>query len=220
MRVKYGVPLFFDLVYPDDELYAEIAAKIATDWERLGVEVETKAPLFDVKVEIPKRFLYVMPGEELFAKIELFNLGHIGRVDVAMDYIIKDKDGNDMLSEHETIAIETQTTLIKEFKLPEDIELGKYILYARAIYVEEVGSSSAWFNVGKKPFLKLIHILIIGTILLIILIIIFRRFRKTKAQKYKKKKSLLKTIFKKKKEKPTLLDYKKRLRKKIEKNKK
>ena len=70
----------------------------------IAIEVETKKPLFDVKVEIPSRFLYIMPGEELFAKVEIFNLGQIGSVDVAIDYIIKDREGNEILSEHETVV--------------------------------------------------------------------------------------------------------------------
>jgi peptide/nickel transport system substrate-binding protein len=39
VRSKDGVPLSFELVYPEGELYTAIAQRIQQDWARLGVEV-------------------------------------------------------------------------------------------------------------------------------------------------------------------------------------
>ncbi len=41
-RAKDGIPLSFEMVYPDEELYISIADQIRADWERLGVTVVTK----------------------------------------------------------------------------------------------------------------------------------------------------------------------------------
>jgi len=38
-RVKDGVPLSFELVYPEGRIYADIAEQIRIDWERLGISV-------------------------------------------------------------------------------------------------------------------------------------------------------------------------------------
>ena len=181
----------------------------------IAIEVETKKPLFDVKVEIPRKFLYVIPGEELFAEIELYNLGGTGRIDVNLEYFIKDDEESIIVSEQETLAVETRTNFIKKFEIPEDIKFGKYIFYVKVTYDEEVASASAWFSVGKKPFFTLKNILIIGIILVIILIIMLYKFEKKKI-----KKSLFKPIFKKKRKEQDLRDYKRRVSRIIEKHKK
>jgi len=181
----------------------------------IAIEVETKKPLFDVRVEIPRKFLYVIPGEELFAEIELYNLGETGRIDVNLEYFIKDDEESIIVSEQETLAVETRTNFIKKFEIPEDIKFGKYIFYVKVTYDEEVASASAWFSVGKKPFFTLRIILIIGIILVIILIIMLYKFEKKKI-----KKSLFKPIFKKKRKEQDLRDYKRRVSRIIEKHKK
>jgi peptide/nickel transport system substrate-binding protein len=43
VRAKDGVQLAFEMVYPDQELYARIAQSIQADWARLGVKVDLKA---------------------------------------------------------------------------------------------------------------------------------------------------------------------------------
>jgi peptide/nickel transport system substrate-binding protein len=40
VRSKDGVPLSFELLYPDTPAYAEIAERMRTDWAALGVEVK------------------------------------------------------------------------------------------------------------------------------------------------------------------------------------
>ena len=149
----------------------------------IAIEVETEKPLFDVRVKIPNRFLYVLPGEDLQAKIELFNLGATGSIDIDMDYSIKDSEGNDILSEHETITIETRMNFMKSFKIPENAKYEKYILYVKATYNQDVASSSAWFNVGEKPFFTFNKILLISiTSILLIVLLIFYISRKIKKE--------------------------------------
>lgn len=47
VREKDGVPLAFELVYPEGELYAAIAQRIQQDWARLGVQVDLVALPYD-----------------------------------------------------------------------------------------------------------------------------------------------------------------------------
>ncbi len=173
----------------------------------IAIEVETKSPLFDINTEIPDKFFYVLPGEELYAKVAIFNLGN-KKADVILDYFIKDEDGKEMISEHETMAVGTQATTIKIFRVPRDIKYGKYIFYVKATYDGETASSSAWFNVGEEPFFSketLISILLILiiTVTLIIAVCLIK-----------------KKVTKKKRKKNSFKDYKKRIRMGIEKNKK
>ena len=71
------------------------------------MDVSSSKSLFDVKVEIYEKFLYIMPGKELISEIILYNLGRLGRVDVVIEYTIRDEDGNDIVVEQESLAVET-----------------------------------------------------------------------------------------------------------------
>jgi hypothetical protein len=157
----------------------------------ISIEIESKKPLFDIKIEIPRGFMHVMPGGELISNIKIFNVERKRSADVLVEYIIKDEKGNEILSESEMIFVETQTTFTKSFEIPMNTKCGKYILYIKATYKEQTGSASAWFNVCKEPVFTLKSILIIGMIIgiiigLIILIILFKK-RKKKYKKRKKK---------------------------------
>jgi hypothetical protein len=161
-----------------------------------AVEIESASPLFDVKVEIPQKFLYVMPGEEVYAKIDLYNLGEIEKeVDVSMEYRILDWKGNEILRQQETIAVNTKISYIKTFRIPEDVQFGRYAIYVRASYNERLASASAWFNVGKKPLIPwdwiVIVLLILSIIITIIIIIIkIRKHKRFWGALWKRKKKL------------------------------
>ncbi len=143
----------------------------------IAIEVESKKPLFDVKVSIPEKFLYVAPGEEIMSEINLYSLGAEGRVDVSLDYMVKNEQGSIIISEQETKAVETETSFIKTLKIPEDTKPGAYIFYVKASYNGEVASASTWFSVGlEKPFFKKGNIFLIIIIIIIIIFIIFLLF--------------------------------------------
>ena len=141
----------------------------------IAIEVESKKPLFDVKVEIPEQFLYVLPGEEILANIKLFRIEGKEKVDVKVEYVVKNEQGETILSEEETRAVETETSFVKAFSLPQNIKYGTYIFYVKAVYNGEVASSSAQFSVEKleKPFFKKENILLIIIIIIFIVILLF-----------------------------------------------
>ncbi len=143
----------------------------------VSVEIESKRALFDVKVEIPGEFSVVEPGNKLFAEIQIFNLQRIGIVDVAVNYIIKDFEGNVILKEEETLAVETKVSFVKGFIIPYDADDGDYVLYVRARYEDSVASASAFFKVGKIIFLSpervITYSVLIFALTLIMLIIYF-----------------------------------------------
>jgi len=159
----------------------------------IAIEVESDKALFDIKAEIPKKYKIILPGEELLAVLKLYNLGGKERIDVLIDYIIKDEAGNEILFEQETIAVEIQASFIKTFTMPEDIKFGKYVLYTKVTYNGEVASASAWFSIGKKPFFDLNKIIIIVVIIILInlaiLLMALKKSRKNKKFRgYKRKK--------------------------------
>jgi hypothetical protein len=201
LNPKESKEINVDFIVSDDippNLYlGKIIATIeGTQKEILAaIEVESKSSLFDIKMSIPTKFQYVLPGEDILAQVELYNLGSQGRTDVLLDYIIKDNEGNEIIQEHDTVAVETSMSFIKDIKIPENLAFGKYVFYVRVNYNDKIASASAWFNVGKKEIDKSTIFLYILVVVLIIIILIaileIRKIKKYLKPKYKVDENLL-----------------------------
>jgi len=97
-------------------------------------EVE-KVALFDIFVEIPDEYHVVGVGENVLFTLRLVNLGGAGRIDVFLEYGVLDADGDVVLNKREAVAIETQASFLREFRL-EGIPVGDYEIYARMVYAD------------------------------------------------------------------------------------
>ncbi len=148
----------------------------------VALDITSRKALFDIIVEIPKKFLNIQPGDEIIANIKLFEVEKIGRVDVALEYGIKDKNGNIILFNSETIAVEGQANFVKSLKVPEDLERGNYLFYLRMSYDDEIASGSGWFFVEKKSFFGIVSpfYLIVVVVIFIIMAFVFIEIRKIK----------------------------------------
>ena len=140
-----------------------------------AIEVESKKSLFDVNLEINEHFSEVAPEEELLLQVKIFNIKRTGRaVDVEVEYQIIDLEENIIVKESETIAVEFQTSFVKEFKIPASIKGGKYIIYVKTTYENEVASASAFFSVKNKLIVtnERFFIFIISLLIILILIVL------------------------------------------------
>lgn len=160
------------------------------------IEVDSAEPLFDVDVEVLSGSKKVFPGEELLLEVNLFNVRGFGRVDVVVDYAIKDLQGNLIASEHETLAVETQSKFTRALTIPSDLRPGNYVAFAKVTYADSVGTSSDLFEVTAKAirlypiqFRDYKVILSIGAVILIAGAVIFSAYKfgyvKKKAPKTK-----------------------------------
>lgn len=169
----------------------------------IAIEVESSEALFDIKVNIPNQFKRIVSGEDVLARIQLYNLGEDKEVDVSMDYIvIKEDAGEVILFERDTLAVEEHLEFIKSIKIPESAGLGNYLFYARVNYEDKVASATDTFKVDKNfivffnrvKFVLLIFLIII-LITLFFILIKRRKKEKEEGKKYKtSKKYRLKKI--------------------------
>src|SRR3989344_3588564 len=144
------------------------------------------------KKEILEEYKKILPGGEILSEMRLFNLGDDAeRKDVTIEYIIRDYNGNDIVKEHESLAIETQASFIKRILIPEKTLFGNYILYVRATYNGEIASASDNFEVvsskaaaGERIYKIIIAAIIFGLIVLSLIIyyIIYLRKRKERVE--------------------------------------
>lgn len=127
------------------------------------LEVESKGALLDVGVKIEKSHKEVLPGEDVLAEIKLLNFGDGGRKDIFLEYVIEDHNGNEIAKEQESLAIETQINFLKRISIPERTPSGKYFLYTKVTYDEQIAIGSDGFEVvlSKTTFREKVYILII-----------------------------------------------------------
>jgi hypothetical protein len=148
------------------------------------VEVESEKPLFDVKVETLPEYRIVYPGDKVMAQLTIYNLGKIGRVDVNVDYGIKDLSGKIITSENETMAVETQLSTVKTLNIPYTLKPDSYVFFGKVSYKDVVGTGSDMFQVLERSrfvlpnYLALIFIAFM--VLLVVLIIYTIKKRKPK----------------------------------------
>ncbi len=156
----------------------------------LVIEIESKEALFDVITKIPDRYKYIAPGNILLAEVTIFNVKPLGNiVDVTIDFQIKTLAGEVIISGQETRAIDRQISFVKELNIPKDAVSGQYILYVKASYKSNVGSSTESFHVEKElrfPEQYLNNLVISSPVLslmilsIIILALLYRKFKKDK----------------------------------------
>ena len=121
--------------------------------EKLAIiaEVRTKdAALFDIDVEILEDYQRVKAGDKIITKIIVYNLGSKRRVDVKIDYSIKDLNGDIIISEHETLAVETVAEFTREIKLPSYLKEGIYAFGVTASYNGKIVTSGRTFEIVEE----------------------------------------------------------------------
>ncbi len=114
------------------------------------IEVDSAEPLFDVDAEVLSESKKIFPGEELLMEINLFNVRGFGRVDVSVEYAIKDFKGNILATEHETLSVETQAKVTRSLLVPSDLVPGNYVALVKVTYADSVGTSSDVFEVKAR----------------------------------------------------------------------
>jgi len=112
-----------------------------------AIEVESDEALFDVKIEIPEEYLKVFAGESVLATLTIFSLGGEEKVETNVRYEIKSEDGVIIYEGDEEISVDAQTSFVREFPIPSNVEAGRYLLYVPVEYNGKSGSSSQWFEV-------------------------------------------------------------------------
>ena len=149
-------------------------------------EVDSAQPLFDVGIDVLAESKSVYPGDNILLDVSLFNVRGFGRVDVSVEFSIKDTKGKVIFTEHETLAVETRTKFTRSLSLPSDLAPGNYVVAVKVIYGDSVGTSSALFEV-KARTIKLYPIqindyktiLLFGAGIIILAGLIFSSYRFT-----------------------------------------
>ena len=160
--------------------------KVGNKEVSVALNVKTKLLLFDSNIVVLNENYQVPQKQKLRTKVTLIPLGDKERMDITLNYEIKDYDGNVYLTKSETLLIEDRVEFKRNFDTGM-LPLGKYIIGLELIYTGGVAPSSAHFEVIEPvvAFGKLILFLIIAILILailILLVLIIRYLKKKRAE--------------------------------------
>ncbi len=149
----------------------------------VSLNVKTKLLLFDSNIVVLNKDYKVSQGSDLRTRVTLLPMGDEERLDVLLNYVIKDYQGETYLTQSESVLVEKKMNFVKNFGTG-SLPLGKYVVGLELVYPGGVAPSSAHFEVVQKSgtdilgmliFILVIFILIIA---ILIIILIIRRKRK------------------------------------------
>ena len=132
----------------------------------VSLNVRTKLLLFDSNIVVLNRNYKVSPESELRTRVTLIPMGDPARLDVTLNYVIKDYSGKLYLSQSETLLVEKKKNFRKNFDIG-DLPLGRYVVGLELIYPGGVAPSSAHFEIVETTASDFL-----GTIVLVLLLFI------------------------------------------------
>jgi len=149
----------------------------------ITLNIRTKLILFDSNIVVLNENFQVPQGEKLKTLVTLVPLGDPERLDVTLNFVIKDYNNKIYLTKSETLLVEKQMELNRNFDTG-FLPLGDYIIGLELIYPNGVAPSSAHFQVTSpvgifgKIVLYLISLILLLAIFILIILIWRRRKKK------------------------------------------
>lgn len=114
------------------------------------INVKTSNFIYDLRVNVPFEFKYILPGQSATAEIDFKKIGNANapaKVDVY--YVVKDFTGRTILEQKESLEITGDKSYSKQIDTSK-LTLGKYIIGVEAVYPGAYASSSTQFEVVSK----------------------------------------------------------------------
>ncbi|MBU1129148.1 MAG: hypothetical protein KJ949_00790 [Nanoarchaeota archaeon] len=145
----------------------------------VALNIKTKLLLFDSVIEVLNENAQVKQGTKLKTKITLIPMGDPDRLDVTLNYTIKDYNGTLYFTKTETMLIEEKMSFERSFSTGK-IPGGKYIIGLLLTYPNGVAPASAHFEIISTLFGKIILTLIVLILIVFILLIIYLIWKRRK----------------------------------------
>jgi hypothetical protein len=143
--------------------------------------------LFDSNIVVLNRNYQVQQGEPLQTQVTLIPMGGAVRMDVTLNYAVKNTNGTIYLTRSETLMVDSQKSIRRDFDTG-SLPLGKYVIELELIYPYGIAPSSAHFDVvenARNMFSLVMYWTILAIIMVSVMLIILTiaRIRKKTRQK-------------------------------------
>jgi hypothetical protein len=177
LKAKENKSILFNIYVPESESRNLLTGKIEFISKNLIksvdviLDIQEKAPLFDIKTELLRKVL--VPGQRAIANIIILNLGDLKNIDVELESLILDKNNQIYDSKKESFMINDSVKKQVSLKIPKDIELGEYFFSTKVSYKNISAKSYDSFKIIKSVIdLDVLAFYIIVTILLTLIILV------------------------------------------------
>jgi len=153
------IELTFNTKYlQPDSYFAEILVSNGEQEQEIFaiMEIESEKKIIDVQLDINPEYTNVKQGDVTTGTITLYNLFK-DPTNVALDYSIKDLDGNTVFHEQEQGHVDYQISFEKKFQIPLSIKDGSYIISVRGSVQNITSVSSVMIQVQSEIHVKIIE---------------------------------------------------------------
>lgn len=150
------------------------------------LNIRSELLLFDSNIVVLNKNFKVPQGNVLKTLVTLIPLGDPERLDVTLDFVIKDYNNNIYLTKSETLLVEERIELKRDFDTGM-LPLGDYIIGLELKYPNGVAPSSAHFEVTTpsifgKIILYIIFMILVVSIFILVILVWRRRKKKQEEQ--------------------------------------
>jgi len=180
----YTGQLIFEAVWLNGTRPSSLERDVLVD-----IDIKSIRPLLNMDLNITNEGKRLSPGEYLMPSINVMNFSD-EHANISLEYIIMDDHEKVVYRKTETIAVETQASFLRSFRLPTDLEAGNYTLSVVAMYGNQTARAADVFAVlplvepaGSAIQLDILAKALIPPLLVSLLAIIFgaRRRRQGRA---------------------------------------
>lgn len=145
---------------------------------------ETKRPLFDLFLRIPRTYKWLLSGEEVLANLELINVRDTTQLDVFLKYWIIDINNTLIYEQQETRSVEQGVKFGINIGLSKKIKPGLYRLFAQASYdLDKIVIAEDSFEIIESKFKQFTKRFLYFILLAIIIFNIIRHYLAQNLQK-------------------------------------
>lgn len=155
---------------------------------------------FNIEIDLPGSYQNVNPGTDVWFTIKLLNLDNLQRVDVTLNYDIRDSNGNSIIHNSKTVAIETQASFVADLTVPDNTAPGEYSVNVDVNSSLGESYAKTELNISHPEDDLAIYYIAAGIIVLILLILLAVKSR-TLIEKIKLKMKIGRIVSKKLKKK-------------------
>ena len=136
--------------------------------------------LFDLQSALEDNTL--TKHQKIQSKIKMIDVSNLGKVNVLLEYFIKDFSDNEIKLAQENVEVSGSLIIERAFSIPSELKKGEdYLFYVKLSYSDGIAISKNPFRIVGFPFL--IIFLLIFFVVFLLIIFIFKKKKKLKKKK-------------------------------------
>lgn len=120
-------------------------------FESIAISTKKDMAYGETIMSIPEALSSLSPGDSLVVETRLREFDFKDKADIIIEYEIDNSEGELVLRQHETVALQTQASFLKTFTLPSDLGFGRYLVHGtiKDLEMNVLATTTASFDISK-----------------------------------------------------------------------